>query len=76
MPKIIAEAASGRDLDAPAPTAIKSKIQVPRLDGRKMGVLATRTPHRPAPIGLSVAKVWGRGGGRPSRAAGRRAGVE
>jgi hypothetical protein len=57
MPKVIANAMSGRDLEAPAATAFKAKIRVPRLDGGKMGVLATRTPHRPAPIGLSVAKV-------------------
>jgi hypothetical protein len=30
---------------------------VPRLDGKKVGVFATRTPHRPLPIGLTVAKV-------------------
>ena len=34
-----------------------SKISVPRLNGGKMGVLATRSPHRPVPIGLSVAQV-------------------
>lgn len=33
------------------------KVRVPRLKGGKMGVLATRSPHRPNPIGLSVAKV-------------------
>ena len=31
---------------------------MPRLKGGKMGVLATRSPHRPCPIGLSVAKVY------------------
>lgn len=36
---------------------IKSQIRVPRLNGGKMGVLATRSPHRPVPIGLSTAKV-------------------
>jgi len=35
----------------------KAKVRVPRLDGQTMGVLATRTPHRPCPIGLSVAQV-------------------
>ncbi|KAH0459423.1 hypothetical protein IEQ34_012237 [Dendrobium chrysotoxum] len=34
----------------------KAKVRVPRLKGGKMGVLATRSPHRPCPIGLSVAK--------------------
>jgi len=57
MPKVITNAMSSRNLDAPGPTGFKAKIRVPRLDGGKMGVLATRTPHRPAPIGLSVAKV-------------------
>lgn len=33
------------------------QVHVPRLDGKKVGVLATRTPHRPLPIGLTVAKV-------------------
>jgi tRNA (Thr-GGU) A37 N-methylase len=27
------------------------------LDGDKLGVFATRSPHRPCPIGLSVAQV-------------------
>lgn len=35
----------------------KAKIRVPRLDGGRMGVLATRSPHRPSPIGLSLGKV-------------------
>ncbi|KAI0504686.1 hypothetical protein KFK09_015638 [Dendrobium nobile] len=35
----------------------KAKVRVPRLKGGKMGVLATRSPHRPCPIGLSVAKI-------------------
>lgn len=38
-------------------TNFKAKVRVPRLQGGKMGVLATRSPHRPCPIGLSVAKV-------------------
>lgn len=33
--------------------------RVPRLDGGKMGAFATRSPHRPCPIGLSVARVLG-----------------
>ncbi|KAI7842910.1 hypothetical protein COHA_003421 [Chlorella ohadii] len=36
---------------------VPAKIRVPRLDGGKMGVFATRSPHRPCPIGLSVAQV-------------------
>jgi tRNA-Thr(GGU) m(6)t(6)A37 methyltransferase TsaA len=34
-----------------------NKIHPPRLGGRKLGMLATRTPHRPCPVGLSVARV-------------------
>lgn len=30
---------------------LKAKVQVPRLNGKRMGVLATRSPHRPSPIG-------------------------
>eukprot|EP00955_Chlamydomonas_euryale_P052815 355286-Chlamydomonas_euryale.AAC.1 len=40
-------------------SGIKAKIHVPRLNGEKMGVFATRSPHRPTPIGLSVAQVIG-----------------
>ncbi|MCO5583465.1 hypothetical protein L7F22_037376 [Adiantum nelumboides] len=43
----------------PTHTDFKAKVRVPRLDGKKMGVFATRTPHRPCPLGLSVAKVEG-----------------
>lgn len=32
-------------------------MRVPRLKGERMGVFATRSPHRPCPIGLTVAKV-------------------
>ncbi|CAI5990227.1 unnamed protein product [Closterium sp. NIES-64] len=35
----------------------RAKVRVPRLQGGKLGALATRTPHRPVPIGLSIAKV-------------------
>ena len=35
----------------------KTKIKPPKLDGDKMGVFATRSPHRYNPIGLSIAKV-------------------
>jgi tRNA-Thr(GGU) m(6)t(6)A37 methyltransferase TsaA len=37
--------------------AIKSKVFPPKLEGEKKGVLATRSPHRPNPIGLSVVKL-------------------
>lgn len=36
---------------------IKALISVPRLNGGRMGVLATRSPHRPVPIGLSTAQA-------------------
>ncbi|CAL9109517.1 unnamed protein product [Musa acuminata var. zebrina] len=41
----------------PSRSKFKAKVRVPRLKGGKMGVLATRSPHRPCPIGLTVAKV-------------------
>jgi len=36
---------------------VKTKVQVPRLNSRKLGVFASRSPHRPNPIGLSTARV-------------------
>lgn len=36
---------------------VRGKIRVPRLDGARVGAFATRSPHRPCPIGLSVAKI-------------------
>ncbi|CAK4071555.1 unnamed protein product [Aphanomyces euteiches] len=36
---------------------IKGTIKPPRLNGQSVGVLATRSPHRPAAIGLSLAKI-------------------
>ncbi|XP_060522201.1 tRNA (adenine(37)-N6)-methyltransferase [Cylas formicarius] len=35
----------------------KAKVAVPRLNGTKTGVFATRSPHRPCPIGLSLVKI-------------------
>ena len=32
-------------------------MQPPKLEGEKMGVFATRSPHRFNPIGLSIAKI-------------------
>ncbi len=37
--------------------AVRAKIHPPRLEGEKMGIFATRTPHRPNPIGLSAVKI-------------------
>ncbi|KAG2423016.1 hypothetical protein HXX76_015614 [Chlamydomonas incerta] len=44
---------------SPDRSGLKAKIHVPRLNGGRMGVLATRSPHRPSPIGLSTAAVIG-----------------
>ncbi|KAF4348511.1 hypothetical protein CsatB_013614 [Cannabis sativa] len=41
----------------PSKARFKAKVRVPRLKGGKMGVFATRSPHRPCPIGLTVAKI-------------------
>ncbi|XP_015878109.2 uncharacterized protein LOC107414494 [Ziziphus jujuba] len=41
----------------PTKSKFKAKVRVPRLKGERMGVFATRSPHRPCPIGLTVAKV-------------------
>ncbi|XP_057839211.1 uncharacterized protein LOC131049196 isoform X1 [Cryptomeria japonica] len=43
--------------EQPAHSNFRAKVKVPRLQGGKKGVLATRSPHRPCPIGLTVAKV-------------------
>ena len=37
--------------------AVKAKVAVPRPDGAAVGALATRTPHRPLPLGLSLGRV-------------------
>jgi tRNA (adenine37-N6)-methyltransferase len=34
-----------------------AKVHPPRLEGKSMGVFATRTPHRPNPIGLSLVEI-------------------
>lgn len=36
---------------------VKNKIHPPRLAGEKIGVFASRSPHRPNPIGLSAVKI-------------------
>ncbi|MGE3385727.1 MAG: tRNA (N6-threonylcarbamoyladenosine(37)-N6)-methyltransferase TrmO [Bdellovibrionales bacterium] len=38
---------------------IPTKVHPPRLGGRSVGVLASRSPHRPNPIGLTLARVVG-----------------
>lgn len=38
-------------------THIRAKVAPPRLNGLRTGVFATRSPHRPCPIGLSLVKI-------------------
>ncbi|XP_069138061.1 tRNA (adenine(37)-N6)-methyltransferase-like [Argopecten irradians] len=35
----------------------KAKVKPPRLDGRRVGLFSTRSPYRPNPIGLTLAKL-------------------
>ena len=37
--------------------SFRPKIHPPRLRGAKMGIFATRSPHRPNPLAISVAKI-------------------
>ena len=37
--------------------AVKAKVRPPRLNGKRIGVFASRSPHRPCPLGLTLAKV-------------------
>ena len=39
--------------------SVKTKVRPPRAGGIKVGSMATRSPHRPNPIGLSLVKVVG-----------------
>ncbi|XP_022965024.1 uncharacterized protein LOC111464972 [Cucurbita moschata] len=41
----------------PSKSKFKAKVKVPRLKGEKVGIFATRSPHRPCPIGITIAKV-------------------
>ena len=38
-------------------SAYKAKVHPPRLEGETKGVFATRSPHRPNPIGLSLVRL-------------------
>jgi len=38
-------------------TRFHAKIHPPRLEGDKVGLFSTRSPHRPNPMGLSVLKI-------------------
>lgn len=35
----------------------KAKVAPPRLNGERVGVFSTRSPHRPCPIGLSLVRI-------------------
>ena len=37
--------------------SVKAKVKPPRLGGVKKGVFATRSPHRPSPVGLSLVRI-------------------
>ena len=37
--------------------AVKAKVAPPRLGGPRVGVFSTRSPHRPCPIGLTLARI-------------------
>jgi tRNA-Thr(GGU) m(6)t(6)A37 methyltransferase TsaA len=42
-------------------STFNAKISLPVLkdsDVKKMGVLATRSPHRPNPVGVTLARIW------------------
>ncbi len=39
--------------------SVKTKVRPPRAGGLKVGSMATRSPHRPNPIGLSLVKILG-----------------
>jgi tRNA (Thr-GGU) A37 N-methylase len=32
-------------------------VRPPKLDGKRAGVLGTRAPHRPNPVGMTVARL-------------------
>ena len=52
---------SGNGISTSENKAPPSKIAPPRLGGKKVGCLTTRSPHRPNPIGLSVCEILGVG---------------
>ncbi|XP_066957651.1 tRNA (adenine(37)-N6)-methyltransferase [Macrobrachium rosenbergii] len=43
--------------EGPKGSHSKSKVAPPRLNGERIGVFATRSPHRPNPLGLTLAKL-------------------
>lgn len=52
-----APASAGAGVDAGHQLGVNAKVQPPRLGGRRVGLFATRTPHRPNPIGLSLVRI-------------------
>lgn len=40
-----------------AESSSSAKVRPPNFGGNKVGVFATRSPHRPSPVGLSLAKI-------------------
>ncbi len=40
-----------------SPRFAKAKVAPPRAGGRRVGVLSTRSPHRPNPVGLTLARL-------------------
>ena len=38
-------------------SAVKAKVAPPRLGGERVGVFSTRSPHRPANLGLTLARL-------------------
>lgn len=36
---------------------VKAKVKPPRLNGKRVGLFSTRSPYRPNPIGLTLAKL-------------------
>eukprot|EP00911_Craspedida_sp_UC1_P002790 UC1_evm1s2041 len=40
-----------------ANAALHAKVSPPRLEGQRVGLFATRSPHRPNPIGLSLVRL-------------------
>ena len=41
----------------PGNCSVKAKVSPPRLDGQRVGVFSSRSPHRPANIGLSLVRL-------------------
>jgi tRNA-Thr(GGU) m(6)t(6)A37 methyltransferase TsaA len=50
-------ASSGKGKLANKVPQLRAKVHPPGMAGKSIGLFATRTPHRPNPIGLSVARL-------------------